>query len=61
MFVICCHPQGMSLTDERYRGIIPRTVAAIFEGVASADPSLEFTIKVMPACVCGTESYVCGE
>ena len=38
--------EGLSLTDFASRGIIPRSVAAIFEGVAAADPTIEFTLKV---------------
>lgn len=38
--------QGSSIMDPEYRGIIPRTVASIFEGVAAADQNVEFTIKV---------------
>lgn len=44
--------QGPSLIDSESRGIIPRTVAAIFEGVAVADPSIEFTIKVSYVEIC---------
>lgn len=38
--------KGSSIMDPEYRGIIPRTVASIFEGVAAADQNVEFTIKV---------------
>lgn len=32
--------------SEETRGLIPRAVKALFDGVASADPSIEFLIKV---------------
>jgi len=34
------------MTDKDQRGIIPRTVCELFEGVANADSSIEFTVKV---------------
>jgi len=39
--------EGPSITDPDLRGIIPRTVSALFGGVAAADASIEFTVKVM--------------
>ena len=44
--------EGLSLTDYASRGIIPRSVAGIFDGIALADPSLEFTIKVSYVEIC---------
>ena len=38
--------EGPSITDPELRGIIPRTVGALFEGVAHADANIEFTVKV---------------
>jgi hypothetical protein len=38
--------EGPSIDDPELRGIIPRTVSSLFEGVGRADPNLEFTVKV---------------
>ena len=38
--------EGPDIVDAELRGIIPRTVGALFEGVAQADASIEFTVKV---------------
>ena len=38
--------EGPDIVDPELRGIIPRTVGALFEGVAQADASIEFTVKV---------------
>lgn len=38
--------EGPSITDPVGRGIIPRTVCALFDGVLQADHSTEFTVKV---------------
>jgi len=38
--------EGPSITDPTMRGIIPRTVSGLFQGVAAADTNLEFTVKV---------------
>ena len=38
--------EGPSITDPEQRGIIPRTVSALFEGVGKADANIEFTVKV---------------
>mmetsp|Transcript_86410 Transcript_86410/g.244048 ORF Transcript_86410/g.244048 Transcript_86410/m.244048 type:complete len:787 (+) Transcript_86410:50-2410(+) len=38
--------EGPSITDKEQRGIIPRTVCELFEGVSNADSSIEFTVKV---------------
>ena len=37
---------GPSIGDEHLAGIIPRTVGALFEGIAGADANIEFVIKV---------------
>lgn len=34
------------ITDPDLKGIIPRTVDALFDGVSEADESIEFTFKV---------------
>jgi kinesin family protein 5 len=38
--------EGPDITDPNQKGIIPRTVAALFEGVHQADEDIEFTFKV---------------
>jgi len=38
--------------DVDARGIIPRAVAAVFEGIAGADAALEFTLKVSYVEIC---------
>ena len=38
--------EGSDIRDEVYRGIIPRTVEALFAGVSEADENIEFTFKV---------------
>lgn len=38
--------EGPSIMDPVTRGIIPRTVSALFNGVSQADASIEFTVKV---------------
>mmetsp|Transcript_4449 Transcript_4449/g.13275 ORF Transcript_4449/g.13275 Transcript_4449/m.13275 type:complete len:720 (-) Transcript_4449:752-2911(-) len=38
--------EGPSITNPETRGIIPRTVSALFDGVLAADSNLEFTVKV---------------
>ena len=38
--------EGSDIRDETYRGIIPRTVEALFSGVSEADENIEFTFKV---------------
>ena len=38
--------EGPDIRDEIYKGIIPRTVEGLFEGVSQADETLEFTFKV---------------
>lgn len=38
--------EGSDIRDEVYRGIIPRTVEALFNGVSEADEFIEFTFKV---------------
>mmetsp|Transcript_39127 Transcript_39127/g.87536 ORF Transcript_39127/g.87536 Transcript_39127/m.87536 type:complete len:187 (-) Transcript_39127:63-623(-) len=38
--------EGPSLDDPVQRGIIPRTVTDLFQGVARADANIEFTVKV---------------
>ena len=38
--------EGPDIHDEQYRGIIPRTVEALFAGVTEADENIEFTFKV---------------
>jgi kinesin family protein 5 len=38
--------EGPSIVDPDLRGIIPRTVGALFQGVAEADANIEFTVKV---------------
>ena len=37
--------QGPSITDPEMQGVIPRMVSTIFEGIASSDASIEFTLK----------------
>lgn len=44
---------GRNPTDtEATRGIIPRAVAAIFEGIANADSSVDFTLKASYVEIC---------
>lgn len=43
---------GRNPTDMEACGIIPRAVAAIFEGIADADPSVEFTLKASYVEIC---------
>lgn len=43
---------GPNFIDVEERGIIPRAVAAIFEGIANADPALEFTLKISYVEIC---------
>ncbi len=38
--------EGPDIHDETYKGIIPRTVEALFNGVSQADENIEFTFKV---------------
>lgn len=38
--------EGSDIRDENARGIIPRTVEALFAGVSEADENIEFTFKV---------------
>lgn len=38
--------EGPDIHDEQYKGIIPRTVEALFAGVSEADENIEFTFKV---------------
>jgi kinesin family protein 5 len=38
--------EGPDIYDPQYRGIIPRTVEALFEGVSNAAANMEFTIRV---------------
>ncbi len=38
--------EGADITNAVSRGIIPRTVSALFLGVGKADASIEFTVKV---------------
>ena len=38
--------EGPDIHDETYKGIIPRTVEALFSGVSQADENIEFTFKV---------------
>jgi kinesin family protein 5 len=38
--------EGPDHRDPVYRGIIPRTVDALFAGVVNADERIEFTVKV---------------
>ncbi len=40
------HTMEGVLHDEQLRGVIPRSVSSLFDGVANADDNLEFTIKV---------------
>lgn len=37
---------GPSIDDPVYCGIIPRMVNTVFEGISSADSTIEFTVKV---------------
>lgn len=38
--------EGPNIYDENKRGIIPRSVYAIFDGVSQSDANIEFTLKV---------------
>jgi len=38
--------EGANIHDEDLRGIVPRALEALFNGVEAADESLEFTFKV---------------
>lgn len=37
--------QGPSIDDEELKGIIPRMIRGIFEGISKADSSIEFLVK----------------
>lgn len=40
------HTMEGDIHDEKMKGIVPRSISSIFEGIASADETIEFSIKV---------------